>query len=95
MAERTKTMNITISQTQKIIAALELLSNEKLTESQQAIVNEAYEAINECAKKQIENNLKSYERIKKKRAENPLYAREKKRKLGRQRICVADFIKEK
>ena len=33
MAERSKTMNITINQTQKIIAALELLSKKKLTES--------------------------------------------------------------
>lgn len=95
MAERSKTMNITINQTQKIIAALELLSKKKLTESQQTIVDEAYESIKECAKKQIENNQKSYERIKRKRAENPLYARENKRKLGKQRVCVADFIKEK
>ena len=88
-------MNITINQTQKIIAALELLTSKKLTASQKTIVDEAYEAINECAKKQIETNAKSYERIKKKREENPAYARENKRKLGKQRVCVADFIKEK
>ena len=87
-------MNITINQTQKILSALELLSKKKLTEAQQAIVDEAYEAINECAKKQIENNQKSYERIKRKRAENPLYARERKRKERKPRVCVADFIKE-
>lgn len=86
-------MNITINQTQKIIAALELLSSKKLTAVQKTIVDEAYEAINECAKKQIETNAKSYERIKKRREENPSYAREKTRKQGRTRVCVADFIK--
>ena len=86
-------MNITINQTQKIIAALELLSSKKLTADQKIIVDEAYEAIHESAKKQIEINAKSYERIKKRREENPSYAREKTRKQGKTRVCVADFIK--
>ena len=73
-------MNITINQTQKIIAALEILSSKKLTADQKIIVDEAYEAIHESAKKQIEINAKSYERIKKRREENYLLKKRNKQK---------------